>query len=32
VLAIVKAGCVFVAVEGFANNVNGILDGYLLPA
>jgi hypothetical protein len=32
VLAIVPAGCLFVAVEGFTNNLNGILDGYLLPA
>lgn len=32
VLAIVPAGCLFVAVEGFTNTFNGILDGYLLPA
>jgi hypothetical protein len=32
VLAIVPAGCLFVKVEGFANNFNGILNGYLLPA
>jgi hypothetical protein len=32
VLAIVPAGCLFVAVEGFTNTLNGILDGYLLPA
>jgi hypothetical protein len=32
VLAIVQAGCLYVAVEGFTNNLNGILDGYLLPA
>lgn len=32
VLAIVSAGCAFVAIEGFANTFNGILDGYLLPA
>ena len=32
VLAIVPAGCLFVAVEGFTNTFNGMLDGYLLPA
>lgn len=32
VLAIVPAGCLFVTVEGFVNNFNGILDGYLVPA
>jgi hypothetical protein len=32
VLAIVPAGCLYVAVEGFTNSLNGILDGYLLPA
>ena len=33
VLAIVQpAVCLYVAVTGFTNNLNGILDGYLLPA
>ena len=33
VLAIVSpATCVYVAVEGFTNGLNGMLDGYLLPA
>jgi hypothetical protein len=33
VLAIVfPAQCLYVAVDGFTNNLNGLLDGYLLPA